>query len=68
MLVSEWATKYWEVSTVTKKTLYYYTNVFGRVISPQIGQLHLETVSSSSTRHVFLRSYETRSFEKKLVK
>jgi integrase len=45
MLVSEWAKKYWEVSTVTKKTLYDYKSVFGRIISPQIGHLEIENVS-----------------------
>ena len=44
MLVSEWATKYWDVSTVTKKTLYDYKSVFGRVISPHFGHLDLDAV------------------------
>ena len=54
MLVSEWATKYWEVSTVTKKTLYDYKNVFGRVISPQIGHLDLESVSLMDVQKMVL--------------
>jgi integrase len=45
MLVSEWATKYWEISTVTKKTLYDYKNVFGRVVEPFIGSKDLDEVS-----------------------
>jgi integrase len=45
MLVSNWATNYWAVSTVTKKTLYDYKNIFGRVIEPVIGHLDLDDVS-----------------------
>jgi hypothetical protein len=48
MLVSEWATKYWEISTVTKKTLYDYKSVFGRVISPHFGHLDLDAVAKPS--------------------
>lgn len=35
MLVSNWAQNYWAVSTVAKKTLYDYKNVFGRVVEPR---------------------------------
>jgi integrase len=45
MLVSNWAENYWAVSTVAKKTLYDYKNVFGRVVEPFIGHLDLDDVS-----------------------
>ena len=45
MLVSNWAQNYWAVSTVAKKTLYDYKNVFGRVVKPFIGSKDLDEVS-----------------------
>jgi len=45
MLVSKWAQNYWAVSTVAKKTLYDYKNVFGRVVEPFIGSKDLDEVS-----------------------
>jgi hypothetical protein len=45
MLVSNWAKNYWAVSTVTKKTLYDYKNVFGRVVEPFVGPKDLDEVS-----------------------
>jgi hypothetical protein len=45
MLVSNWAQNYWVVSTVAKKTLYDYKNVFGRVVEPFIGSKDLDEVS-----------------------
>ena len=45
MLVSNWAQNYWAVSTVAKKTLYDYKNVFGRVVEPFIGSKDLDEVS-----------------------
>ena len=44
MLVSNWAQNYWAVSTVAKKTLYDYKNVFGRVVEPFIGSKDLDEV------------------------
>jgi len=45
MLVSNWAQNYWAVSTVAKKSLYDYKNVFGRVVEPFIGSKDLDEVS-----------------------
>ena len=45
MLVSNWAQNYWAVSTVAKKILYDYKNVFGRVVEPLIGPEDLDEVS-----------------------
>jgi hypothetical protein len=36
MLVSNWAQNYWAVSTVAKKTLYDYKNVFGLIGSTEL--------------------------------
>jgi hypothetical protein len=44
MLVSNWAQNYWAVSTVAKKTLYDYKNVFGIVSDQRIGSKTLDTV------------------------
>lgn len=45
MLVSNWAENYWAVSTVAKKTLYDYKNIFGRIVEPHIGHLDLDEVT-----------------------
>ena len=45
MLVSNWAQNYWALSTVAKKTLYDYKNVFRRVVEPFIGSKDLDEVS-----------------------
>jgi integrase len=45
MLVSNWAENYWSISTVAKKTLYDYKNVYGRCVEPFIGHLDLNDVS-----------------------
>jgi hypothetical protein len=45
MLVSNWAQNYWAVSTVAKKTLYNYKNVYGGVVEPFIGSKDLDEVS-----------------------
>jgi hypothetical protein len=57
MLVGDWAEKYWESSTITKKTLYGYRNVFGRVISSQIGRLELDFVSQIGGKHTFPKTW-----------
>jgi integrase len=45
MLVSNWAENYWAVSTVAKKTLYDYKNIFSRIVEPHIGHLDLDDVT-----------------------
>lgn len=45
MLVSTWANNYWTISTVSKKTLYDYKNIFGRVVEPLLGHLELDEVT-----------------------
>jgi hypothetical protein len=44
-LVSNWAQNYWAVSTLAKKTIYDYKNVFIRVVEPFIGSKDLDEMS-----------------------
>jgi hypothetical protein len=56
MLVSNWAQNYWAASTVAKKTLYDYKNVFGRVVEPFIGSRDLDKVSQMDIQELVLAS------------
>lgn len=54
MLVSNWAQNYWAVSTVAKKTLYAYKNVFGGVVEPFIGSGDLDEVPLEDNQKLVL--------------
>lgn len=54
MLVSEWAEDYWQISTVTPKTLYDYKGVFRRHIEPSLGHKALDDVSALDVQKMVL--------------
>ena len=54
MLVSEWASNYWSISTVAPKTLYDYKGVFRRHIEPPLGHLDLDDVTRLDVQKMVL--------------